>query len=83
MFLGLRLLKVMGLRQVPGLRMISGRKKKKGPLNVPKPARPPPMERIATQRAQRRALQNGPPLAPPSPARDPSQDDNMQNGDGT
>lgn len=41
------------------------------------------MERIATQRAQRRALQNGPPLAPPSPARDPSQDDNMQDGDGT
>ena len=64
-------------RQVPGLRMVSGRKKKKGPVNVPKPTRLPPMERIAAQRAERRALQMPPPMPPPSPARDPG----MNQGD--
>jgi hypothetical protein len=65
----------MGLRQVPGLRMISGGKKKKGPINVPKPTRPPPIEPIAAQRAQRRALQIDPAPAPLSPAQ--NQDGNF------
>jgi hypothetical protein len=42
------------LRQVPGLRAISKRKKKSG-LNAPTRRRPPPIDRIATQRARRKA----------------------------
>src|SRR3977135_2157416 len=73
------------VRQVPGLRMVSGRKKKKGVVNVPKPTRPTPMERIAAQREQNRALQmhtGDPPSATPNPARDPrvNQDDNIRDG---
>jgi hypothetical protein len=61
------------ISQVPGLRMVSGQKKKKGLVNVPKPTRPTPMERIAAQRKERRALQihnEDPQSAPPSPAQD-------------
>ena len=65
--------------------MVSGRKKKKGLVNAPKPTRPTPMERIAAQREQRRALQmhtGDPPSATPSSARDPrvNQDDNVRDG---
>ncbi len=41
------------LRQVPGLRAVSKRKKKSAP-NAPTHTRPPPIDRIAAQRAQRR-----------------------------
>ncbi len=65
--------------------MVSGRKKKKGPVNVPKLTRPTPMERIAVLRKQHCALQmhnEDPPSAPPSPARDPmvNQGNNIQGG---
>jgi hypothetical protein len=42
------------LRQVPGLRAVSKRKKKSGP-NAPTRRRPLPIDRIATQRARRKA----------------------------
>ena len=42
------------LRQVPGLRAVSKRKKKSTP-NAPTRTRPPPIERIAAQRARREA----------------------------
>lgn len=42
------------LRQVPGLRAVSKRKKKSTP-NAPTRTRPPPIDRIAAQRARREA----------------------------
>ncbi len=46
------------LRQVPGLRAVSKRKKKSAP-NAPTHTRPPPIDRIAAQRAQRRHNRDG------------------------
>ena len=65
--------------------MVSGRKKKKEPVNVPKLTCPTPMEHIAVLHKQRRALQmhnEDPPSAPLSPARDPmvNQGNNIQGG---
>ena len=46
------------LRQVPGLRAVSKRKKKSAP-NAPTHTRPPPIDRIAAQRTQRRHNRDG------------------------
>ncbi len=56
------------LRQIPGLCVVSKQKKKSAP-NAPTRTRPPPIERIAAQRAQRRSnpeQQADPDLAPAS-----------------